>query len=129
MRRWKRALAAGAAAAAIAVVPGCGDDAEEATLPEDVQQQIDEAQEQGRDIQEDIQDDVDEQLEQSDEQLEESEQQLEEQQQELEGERRPGRRVSGRPGQRPASARARTNTSSSMRSVSLPVNVFCWLGW
>ena len=30
---------------------------------------------------------------------------------------------------RAASSRARANTSSIIGSVSLPVNVFCWLGW
>ncbi len=29
----------------------------------------------------------------------------------------------------PARARARSSTASSMGSVSLPVNVFCWLTW
>ena len=29
----------------------------------------------------------------------------------------------------PAIARALRKTSSSIRSVSFPVDVFCWLGW
>jgi hypothetical protein len=29
----------------------------------------------------------------------------------------------------PLSSAARMNTSSSICSVSFPVNVFCWLGW
>jgi hypothetical protein len=29
----------------------------------------------------------------------------------------------------PAAALARAKTASSMSSVSLPVKVFCWLGW
>ena len=39
-------------------------------------------------------------------------------------------RIGWRP-YRPAAARppARPNTSSSIDSVSLPVKVFCWLGW
>ena len=41
------------------------------------------------------------------------------------------RRLTGGPTvSRPvASARARAKTASSMGSVSLPVKVFCWLGW
>ena len=35
----------------------------------------------------------------------------------------------GREGTATASSRARRNTSSSIGSVSRPVNVFCWLGW
>jgi hypothetical protein len=33
------------------------------------------------------------------------------------------------PVSQPASATARAKTASSIGSVSLPVNVFCWLGW
>ena len=32
-------------------------------------------------------------------------------------------------GASPATSRARAKTASSIGSVSLPVNVFCWLGW
>ena len=58
----------------------------------------------------------------------------------LEFDRMPGLRglhgrVTGRPDEHDetrlaaASSRARSKTSSSIASVSLPVNVFCWLGW
>ncbi len=52
----------------------------------------------------------------------------------FESERRPSLRVirdghgAQRRRHRPASSRARVNTSSIIGSVSLPVNVFCWLG-
>ena len=41
------------------------------------------------------------------------------------GERNDRRRTTDQP----ASSTARSNTASSIGSVSLPVNVFCWLGW
>ena len=39
------------------------------------------------------------------------------------------RRLATRCGYRAASSLARANTASIIGSVSLPVNVFCWLGW
>jgi putative Mg2+ transporter-C (MgtC) family protein len=35
----------------------------------------------------------------------------------------------GYPAQRPVNALARSHTASSISGVSLPVKVFCWLGW
>jgi hypothetical protein len=40
--------------------------------------------------------------------------------------RKAARRIARQP--TPARARARSKTESSIGSVSLPVNVFCWLG-
>ena len=42
---------------------------------------------------------------------------------------RRGRDRRARPVSSPSAHAARANTASSMSGVSLPVNVFCWLGW
>ena len=39
------------------------------------------------------------------------------------------RSATGPQSQLSASSRARASTASIIASVSLPVNVFCWLGW